>query len=40
VNRYRSYASRVVLYLTMEQLQRDPTSVGRWSEIARAVRAA
>ena len=40
VQRYRAYASRIVLYLTMEQLRRDPTSVGRWSEIAQTVRAA
>ncbi len=40
VERYRGTASRVVTYLTGESLTEDPSSIGRWGEIARAVRAA
>ena len=40
VTRYRGTASRIVSYLTAEGLQRDPSSIGKWGEVARAVRAA
>ncbi|MGI9611859.1 MAG: TIGR03617 family F420-dependent LLM class oxidoreductase [Acidimicrobiales bacterium] len=37
VSRYRGTASRVVTYLTQEGIQRDPSTLGKWGEIARAV---
>ena len=40
VERYRGTAARLVMYLAEEGIERDPRSVGRWGEIARAVRAA
>ena len=40
VARYQGTASRVVSYLTAEGLQRNPASIGKWGEVARAVRAA
>jgi len=40
VQRYRGTAGRLVMYLAEEGIERDPASVGRWGEIARAVRAA
>ncbi len=40
VDRYRGTAARVVMYLAAEHIGRDPSAVGRWGEIAKAVRAA
>ena len=40
VARYAGTASRVVSYLTMDDLRHDPGRLGRWGEIAKAVRAA
>ena len=39
IERYRGTAARLVMYLAGESIERDPTAVGRWGEIARAVRA-
>ncbi len=36
--RYGSTASRVVMYLGRQRMQQEPEHLGRWSEIARAVR--
>jgi hypothetical protein len=40
VTRYQAYASRLVMYLAQEDITRRPGNLGRWGEIARAVRAA
>lgn len=40
IERYRPYASRLVMYLAQEDIARHPDNLGRWGEIARAVRAA
>lgn len=40
VDRYRGTAARVVTYLAEEQIRTDPSSLGRWGEVARAVRGA
>ncbi len=40
VERYGGLASRVISYLTLEDVARDPQRIGRWAEVARAVRAA
>ncbi|MGI9597282.1 MAG: TIGR03617 family F420-dependent LLM class oxidoreductase [Acidimicrobiales bacterium] len=40
VDRYRGRAARVVSYLAAESIAKDPTTVGKWGEISRAVRAA
>jgi probable F420-dependent oxidoreductase len=40
VERYRGTAARVISYMTQEDLARHPEHLGRWTEIARAVRAA
>ena len=40
VERYRGTAARVVTYLAEEQFRTDPSSVGKWGEVARAVRSA
>jgi probable F420-dependent oxidoreductase len=40
ISRYRGIASRVISYLTVEDLVRNPSHAGRWGEIARAVRSA
>lgn len=40
VQRYQGVAARVVMYLAEEMIQRDPATLGRWGEVARAVRAA
>ena len=40
VERYSGLASTVTSYLTLEDLTARPDNVGRWAEIARAVRAA
>jgi probable F420-dependent oxidoreductase len=37
--RYGALAERVISYLTVDDLQRNPENLGRWGEIARAVRA-
>jgi probable F420-dependent oxidoreductase len=37
--RYKGTAARVVMYLAEASLRRDPTTIGRWGEVARAVRA-
>ncbi len=36
--RYSSTASRVVMYLTEEHMRKDPDSVAKWGEVARASR--
>jgi alkanesulfonate monooxygenase SsuD/methylene tetrahydromethanopterin reductase-like flavin-dependent oxidoreductase (luciferase family) len=38
VGRYRETASRLVMYLADESIRADPTAIGRWGEVARAVR--
>jgi alkanesulfonate monooxygenase SsuD/methylene tetrahydromethanopterin reductase-like flavin-dependent oxidoreductase (luciferase family) len=38
VERYRGVAERVISYLTVEDIARLPDHLGRWGEIARAVR--
>jgi len=40
IGRYRGRAERVISYLTIEDITRDPDHLARWGEIARAVRAA
>lgn len=40
VARYAGTASRIISYLTLDDLARHPDHLGRWAEIARAVRAA
>jgi alkanesulfonate monooxygenase SsuD/methylene tetrahydromethanopterin reductase-like flavin-dependent oxidoreductase (luciferase family) len=40
IDRYRGRAERVISYLTIEDITRDPDHLARWGEIARAVRAA
>jgi probable F420-dependent oxidoreductase len=40
VDRYRGRAERVISYLTVDDITRDPDHLARWGEIARAVRAA
>ena len=40
VDRYQGRAARVVMYLAETQIRRDPDTLGRWGEVARAVRAA
>lgn len=39
IDRYQGTAARVVTYLTEEGIRKDPSSLGRWGEIARAVSA-
>ncbi len=39
IERYRGTASRLVMYLAGESIERDPAAAGRWGEVARAVRA-
>lgn len=39
IERYAGVASRVVTYLGQDQIMSDPTTAGKWGEIARAVRA-
>ena len=38
IERYDGRAERVVSYLTVEDVSRRPENIGRWGEIARAVR--
>ncbi|MBT3332786.1 MAG: TIGR03617 family F420-dependent LLM class oxidoreductase [Rhodospirillaceae bacterium] len=40
IARYLGKASRVVMYLAEESIRQNPDNLGKWSEIARAVRAA
>jgi probable F420-dependent oxidoreductase len=40
IERYGSVASRVISYLTVEDIARNPDRLGPWGEIARAVRVA
>ncbi|MDQ2709508.1 MAG: hypothetical protein M3Z25_18625 [Actinomycetota bacterium] len=37
-DRYRGTAKRIVLYLAAEGFEEDPKTMGRWGEIARAIR--
>jgi probable F420-dependent oxidoreductase len=39
VARYQDTAARLVMYLAEASLRRDPDAIGRWGEVARAVRA-
>lgn len=39
LDRYRGRAARVVMYLTEEGMRKDPDSVHKWGEVARAVTA-
>ena len=36
-DRYAGVASRLVTYLTAEDLARNPQNMGKWGEIAKAV---
>ena len=38
IARYGTLAERVISYLTVDDLQRNPGNLGRWGEIARALR--
>ena len=38
VERYRRRAARVISYLTVDDVTRNPAHLGRWGEIAQAVR--
>lgn len=38
--RYHGTASRLVMYLAEESIRREPGNIGRWGEVARAVRSA
>jgi len=38
IDRYRGTASRLVMYLADETIRRDSATLGRWGEIARAIR--
>ena len=40
IGRYRGRAERVISYLTIDDITREPNHLARWGEIARAVRAA
>src|SRR5262245_28240969 len=40
IDRYRGRAARVISYLTVDDIARDPDHLARWGDIARAVRAA
>jgi len=40
VERYGGTASRLVMYLAEASIRREPNAVGKWGEVARAVRAA
>jgi hypothetical protein len=39
IQRYRGKAARVVSYLAMGDISENPSHLGRWGEIAKAVRA-
>ena len=38
ISRYRGRAERVISYLTIDDITREPQHLARWGEIARAVR--
>ena len=38
ISRYRGRAARVISYLTVDDIARDPERLARWGEVARAVR--
>ena len=38
IDRYKGTASRVVMYLGQEQIRHDDEHLGKWAEVARAVR--
>ena len=40
LERYRGTAARLVMYLAEDSIRRDPGTIGRWGEVARAVRSA
>ncbi len=40
IDRYQGTAARIVMYLAQEGIEKDPQAVGKWGEIARAVKAA
>jgi probable F420-dependent oxidoreductase len=40
IARYKGVASRVVMYLAKQSIEANPDNLGKWGEIARAVRAA
>lgn len=40
LERYEGIASRLVMYLAEQQIRMDPSTLGRWGEVARAVTAA
>ena len=40
ISRYQGSAERLVMYLATESIAKDPSTVGKWGEISRAVRAA
>ena len=40
IERYGDVAHRLVMYLTAEHIHHDPAALGKWGEVARAVRAA
>ncbi|MEM7020101.1 MAG: LLM class flavin-dependent oxidoreductase, partial [Pseudomonadota bacterium] len=40
IARYKGVAARAVMYLARESIAREPANLGKWGEIARAVRAA
>ncbi len=40
IERYQGTAARLVMYLAGESIERDRSTVGRWGEVARTVRAA
>lgn len=39
IDRYKGAAARLVMYLAAESIHRDPSAVGKWGEVSRAVRA-
>jgi alkanesulfonate monooxygenase SsuD/methylene tetrahydromethanopterin reductase-like flavin-dependent oxidoreductase (luciferase family) len=40
IDRYGSIATRLVMYLAQESIERDPAALAKWGEVARAVTAA
>ena len=38
IERYHGTAARVVMYLAAASIEREPATIGRWGEVARAVR--
>ena len=39
IDRYHGLAQRIVMYFTYSDWRRDPTSLDRWSEVARDIAA-